>query len=251
MPLFNELKRRNVFRVGAAYMVTAWLLIEVTETIFPLFGFGQTPARFIVIVLAIGFVPTLVFAWVFEITPEGLKKEKDVDRNQSVTHVTRRKLDYSVIGLLIMALGYFAYDKFVLDPSRDALATINSVAGLAEVRDLVGEDRYAEAYARARELNTAFTNDSLRQVLWAAVSLTVSLTSDPPGADVWMRPYGSAEEEWERLGRTPLEDARLPLGMARLRLELEGYRMLYVATWRGSAYRLDPVDSLPEGMVRV
>jgi len=65
MSLFNELKRRNVFRVGAAYMVTAWLLIEVTETIFPLFGFGQTPARVIVIVLAIAFVPALVFAWGF------------------------------------------------------------------------------------------------------------------------------------------------------------------------------------------
>ncbi len=90
MSLFNELKRRNVFRVGAAYMVTAWLLIEATETIFPLFGFGQTPARAVVIVLAIVFVPTLIFAWVFEITPEGLKKEKDVDRNQSVTHVTGR-----------------------------------------------------------------------------------------------------------------------------------------------------------------
>ena len=251
MSFFSELKRRNVFRIGAAYVVTAWLLIEATETIFPLFGFDQAPARNVVIVLAIGFVPTLIFAWVFELTAEGLKKEKYGERSQSITHVTGRKLDYSVIGLLIVALAYFAYDKFVLDSRRDALATINTVAGLAEVRDLVGEDRYAEAYARAQELNTAFTDDSLRQELWAAVSLTVSLTSEPPGANVWMRPYGSAVGEWERLGSTPLGDARLPIGMARLRLELEGYRTLYVATWRGGAYRLDPVDALAEGMVRV
>ena len=105
---FTELKRRNVFRVGATYMVTAWLLIEATETIFSLFGFGQTPARIVVIVLAIAFVPALVFSWIFEITTEGLKKEKDVDRSQSINHVTGRKLDYSVIGLLIVAVGYFA-----------------------------------------------------------------------------------------------------------------------------------------------
>ena len=251
MLFFNELKRRNVFRVGAAYMVTAWLLIEVTETIFPLFGFGQTPARAVVIVLAIAFVPALIFAWVFEITPDGLKKEKDVDRRQSITDVTGHKLDYSVIGLLIVALGYFAYDKFVLDPSRDALATINTVSGLAEVRDLVGENRYAEAYARARELDTALTDNSLREELWTAVSRAASLTTDPPGADVWMRPYNSAEEDWEHLGRTPLEDARLPIGMSRLRLELEGYQTLYVATRRSNTYQLDPVDSLPQGMVRV
>ncbi len=108
MLFFSELKRRNVFRVGAAYVVTAWLLIEAAETIFPLFGFDQAPARIFVIVLAIGFVPMLIFAWVFELTPVGLKKEKDVDRNQSITHVTGRKLDFGIISLLIVALGYFA-----------------------------------------------------------------------------------------------------------------------------------------------
>ena len=63
MSLFNELKRRNVLRVGAAYVVVAWLLIQVAETIFPLFGFDDTPARIVVIVLAIGLVPSMIFAW--------------------------------------------------------------------------------------------------------------------------------------------------------------------------------------------
>jgi adenylate cyclase len=62
LSLFNELKRRNVFRIAAAYVVMAWLLIQVTETIFPLFGFGDTPARLVVIVLAIGFIPSLIFS---------------------------------------------------------------------------------------------------------------------------------------------------------------------------------------------
>jgi len=85
LSLFNELKRRNVFRIAAAYVVLAWLLIQVTETIFPLFGFGDTPARLVVIVLAIGFIPSLILSWVFEFTPEGLKKDADVGSEKPMT----------------------------------------------------------------------------------------------------------------------------------------------------------------------
>ncbi|VUX54903.1 putative Tetratricopeptide repeat domain protein [uncultured Woeseiaceae bacterium] len=119
MSLFKELKRRNVFRIGAAYVVGAWLLIQVTETIFPLFGFGDTPARLIVIVLAIGFIPSLILSWVFEFTPEGLKKDADVDSEKSITQTTGRKLDRIILVVLALALGYFAFDKFVLDPVED------------------------------------------------------------------------------------------------------------------------------------
>jgi TolB-like protein/Tfp pilus assembly protein PilF len=119
LSLFNELKRRNVFRIGAAYVVGAWLLIQVTETIFPLFGFGDTPARLVVIVLAIGFIPSLILSWVFEFTPEGLKKDADVDSEKSITQTTGRKLDRIILVVLALALGYFAFDKFVLDPVED------------------------------------------------------------------------------------------------------------------------------------
>jgi TolB-like protein len=118
MQLYQELKRRNVFRVAIAYLAGSWLLIEVAETIFPLFGFDDTPARIMVIVLAIGFPLFLLFSWVFEFTPEGLKKEKDIDRAASVTHKTGKQLDRIIIILLALALGYFAFDKFVLEPAR-------------------------------------------------------------------------------------------------------------------------------------
>ena len=121
MSLFNELKRRNVLRVGTAYVVAAWLLIQVVETIFPAFGFDDAAIRIVVIVVAIAFIPTLVLSWVFEITPEGLKKEIDVDREQSITPVTGKRLDRFIMVLLALALGYFAFDKFVLDPARDDL----------------------------------------------------------------------------------------------------------------------------------
>ena len=119
MSLYHELKRRNVFRVGAAYIVVAWLIIQVAETIFPLFGFGDGPARLVVIVLAIAFIPSLIFAWAFEITPEGLKKDAGVDSEKPISQTTGRKLDRIILVVSALALGYFAFDKFVLDPVED------------------------------------------------------------------------------------------------------------------------------------
>lgn len=106
--------------MGAAYVVGAWLLIQVAETIFPLFGFDDTPARIVVIVLAIAFVPMLILAWAFELTPEGLKKESEVDRTQSSASHIGKKLDRLIMVVLSLALGYFAFDKFVLTPHRAA-----------------------------------------------------------------------------------------------------------------------------------
>ena len=82
LSLFNEIKRRNVHRVGLVYLASSWLLVQIAETIFPLFGFEDTAARLVVVVLGIGLIPALVFSWVFELTPEGLKKESEVDRGR-------------------------------------------------------------------------------------------------------------------------------------------------------------------------
>jgi len=80
MSLFSELKRRNVLRVAAAYLAGAWLLIEVSDTLFSIYGLPGTAARIVATLLAIGFPITLVLSWVYELTPEGLKLEKDIDR---------------------------------------------------------------------------------------------------------------------------------------------------------------------------
>jgi adenylate cyclase len=146
LSLFNELKRRNVFRVGTAYVVASWLLIQIAETIFPLFGFGDTPARILVIVLAIGVVPTLVLAWAFEMTPEGLKKEKDVDRSQSITPHTGKKLDRMIMVVLALALGYFAFDKFVLNPQRESALKEENVAAVEQARQQGRTEGLVESY---------------------------------------------------------------------------------------------------------
>jgi len=120
MSFIKELKRRNVIRVAIAYAVAAWLLIEITATTFPILKLPDWSVTLVTVLVLIGFPLALIFAWAFELTPEGLKKEKDVDRSESITHITGRKLDFMIIGMLVVALGYFAFDKFVLDPSRDA-----------------------------------------------------------------------------------------------------------------------------------
>ena len=144
MSLFNELKRRNVFRVGFAYIVMAWLVLQVADVILNNIIAPGWVFHVLLLFLAIGFPFAVFFAWAFELTPEGLKKEKDVDRSKSITRVTGRKLDYGVIAVLVLALAYFTFDKFVLDPSRDAelvQATTEAVAeqatesGKAEITD--------------------------------------------------------------------------------------------------------------------
>ncbi len=120
LSLIAELRRRNVLRVGAAYIVTSWLVIQVVETIFPIYGFSDAAIRYVITGLAVGFVPAVIFAWVFELTPEGLKKEKDVDRSTSTTAGTGKKLDRAIIVMLALAVGYFAFDKFILAESREA-----------------------------------------------------------------------------------------------------------------------------------
>ncbi len=120
MSFVKELKRRNVIRVAIAYAVATWLLIEVSATTFPMLRLPEWTATFVAVLLMIGFPVALIFAWAYELTPEGLKKEKDIDRSESITHITGRKIDYIIIAALVLALGFFVFDKFVLDPSRDA-----------------------------------------------------------------------------------------------------------------------------------
>ena len=139
MSFFNELKRRNVIRVGFAYVVASWLIIQVAETIFPLFGFDDSPARIAVIVLAVGFIPVLIITWAFELTPDGLKLESEVDRSHSITPQTGKKLDKIIMVVLAVALGFFAFDKFVLGPQRDAEL-------VAETVQQVQSDALVEAY---------------------------------------------------------------------------------------------------------
>ena len=111
MSLFDELKRRNVFRVGIAYIIVAWLIAQVADLVFDNITAPDWLMPALLFMLAAGFFLALFFAWAFEMTPEGLKKEKEVDRSKSITPKTGRKLDHIIIALLAVGLVYFAWES--------------------------------------------------------------------------------------------------------------------------------------------
>jgi TolB-like protein len=128
MGLIAELRRRNVIRMAGLYLVGAWLLVQVAGTVLPWFGVADAMLRGVVLVLALGFVPALVFAWVFELTPEGLKRDAEVKPEESIAPRTAQRLDRMIIAVLLLALAYFGVDKFVLGPKRDAALAVASAA---------------------------------------------------------------------------------------------------------------------------
>ena len=111
MSLFTELKRRNVIRVATAYIVVAWLLTEILATLMPMFGVPDWVGKAVVIVVAVTFIPVLIFAWAFEMTPEGIKREKDVVRDSSITSQTGKKLDYVTIAAVVVGVGFLGWSK--------------------------------------------------------------------------------------------------------------------------------------------
>jgi adenylate cyclase len=128
MSIFNELKRRNVLRVVTAYVVAAWFIIQVVETIFPIYGLSDASVRVIITLLAIGLLPAAIFAWIYELTPDGIKLEKDVDRSSSTTSKTGKTLDRIVMVVLALGMTLFAVDKFVLAPERQAQEVVTATA---------------------------------------------------------------------------------------------------------------------------
>jgi TolB-like protein/Flp pilus assembly protein TadD len=133
MRFVEEILRRQVHRMAAAYLVTAWLIIQVAGTIFPLFGFDAKPARILFIVLAIGFVPAVTVSWVFRLTPEGLRLERRVVAEDAAAAASTRMLDRTIMVVLAVAVAYFAVDKFVFSAAREAaIASAARQAGRGE-----------------------------------------------------------------------------------------------------------------------
>ncbi|MDH4048853.1 MAG: hypothetical protein OEW68_13120 [Gammaproteobacteria bacterium] len=128
MKLFSELNRRNVIRVGIAYAVASWVLLQIVDVITPILELPAWAPKLIFVILAIGLVPALVFAWAFEMTPEGLKKESEVDRSGSITHSTGRKLNFVIIAFLVAAVGLLLIERQMNrapDSAAEAVAALS------------------------------------------------------------------------------------------------------------------------------
>jgi len=115
MSLIAELKRRNVFRVGAAYGIVGWLLVEVASVLLPTFGAPDWVLKVVSFLVILGLPLAVILAWAFELTPEGIKRDSAVESTESIRHSTGRKLDFAIIALLAVALTYVVLDKYVLE----------------------------------------------------------------------------------------------------------------------------------------
>ena len=111
---FAEVKRRNIIRAGAVYAAAAWLLVQIATQVFPFFHIDERVVRTIVVAVVVGLVPFIAFAWFYEVTPDGLKRQSEVPREESITHLTARKLDRWIIVLLVLIALLMLAQLFVL-----------------------------------------------------------------------------------------------------------------------------------------
>jgi TolB-like protein/Tfp pilus assembly protein PilF len=172
---FSELKRRNVIRMAGLYLVGAWLVVQVAGTVLPMFGAPEWLPRTIVVLLAIGFVPAVIFSWVFELTPEGLKRDEDVAPEQSIAPRTGRRMDRMIIVVLVLALGYFAFDKFVLTPRRERMLMASAVPN--ESKSVVSAKSIAVLpfENRSRDPDNAYFADGIQDEILTRLSKIADL----------------------------------------------------------------------------
>ena len=130
--LLAELQRRNVFRVALVYVAVGWITMQVVDTMAPALQLPEWIPSAIALLLIVGFPLALVFAWAYELTPEGLKKEREVDRAESITRETGRKLDFIIIGALAVAVVFLLVDKFA--PQSDSPEQITDTSEDTESR---------------------------------------------------------------------------------------------------------------------
>jgi predicted esterase len=265
---FDELRRRKVFRVAGAYLVSAWALLQVAELLVPVLGLPEWTTRLVFLLLAIGFLPALIFSWAFDVSPEGVRRETAADGaapDDAGDAAPARTLSIAVlVAATISAGGYWFLTADARWARNEAIPQIESYSDAG---------RWEDAFALATEVERRLPGYAALDDIWPTIGFVTTFESTPPGAAVFRRPYGNPEADWALMGVTPLSDIKIPFGLSLVRLELEGrptiVRMVggetggrfrlpvrdMPATWGAQiapgGFVFDTPESLPEGMVRV
>lgn len=257
MSLLGELKRRKVFRVAAGYVVFAWVLIQVVETIFPAFGLDAAAFRMLVIVLAAGFVPAVILSWAFELTRGGLVPE----RSAAAVEAEATDASSAAASQPLSVTGVLRQPRFAIPLTLAALTAIGTIVLLSmqlmgsrtarlellpQIESLVAKSDIDGAFALALEAEKHLPEDPLLERLWSEVAVRMSFISEPAGAEVFYKRYSDVDGDWKLLGTTPVDDVRLPRAVLRWRLHKPGYE---VAERAGEAFDGNYRFQLAEGML--
>lgn len=278
-------------RVAIAYMVTSWVIIEVSSLILDIFGAAGSISKVIVALLVLGLPIVLVFAWVFEVTPEGIKRDSESDHTSPAAHQRVRRLDILTIGMVVLVIVLLAADRFIGRPAPTAppaevaateapptieLESTEPASGepvrdaawaaqqIIEVRRLADQGKDIEAFDLARAVVEVLPELNDQESFWEDFSFSTNIDSVPPGAEVWRQKADAPAGEWEFLGKTPLKKVRFAnLVGSRVRFDLDGHHSIMVLqeALMGpdkplgfNAYNpaiLEPLDQAPADMVRL
>ena len=242
--LFQELKRRKVLRVAAAYVVASWVVLQVGELLSDILELPAWTAKLVLLILVIGFIPAIILAWAYDLTPDGVETTANSD---GALHSTGRGPLYWSIGIAAAGaiVGAWWYAGNDLRWARtQAIPAIETFLDAGDTES---------AFALALQVENLMPDDPDMSEIWKTFSWKTSIPSEPAGALVYRRAYGDPEAEWQELGTTPLYDIHIPSGPSVLRLEKTGYRPLQRVIGGGMAGQVDlPVQEVPKaGFVSV
>jgi pimeloyl-ACP methyl ester carboxylesterase len=243
--------QRSLWQVLGLYAAGSWVVLQVIDVLNQNVGLPPWVFTLTLVLLIIGLPITAATAYF-----QGIGRSSGADEAASAGSSAFTWGNVLKGGVAALALwGVAVTGWMVLGANQTQASEWDLVTGLDEIRRLAGEYDYPGANAVARELDGVITNDSVRESMWAEVSRTLTLETDPPGALALRRDY-AADSEWEELGITPIEVQRFPFGLSRVRFELEGYLPRETADFSGRLaaalpYRLDTEETLPAGMTRV
>ena len=266
--LFQELSRRNVFKVAIAYLVAAWIVIQVAEVLSGVIALPEWAPRLVVFLLILGFIPAVVIAWAYQRTPDGIERDRGSlpesvpgsGRGNVFEHVV-----VAVLGIVVIGIAVFWFT------GRDARWARGD--GITELDQLVSNGEFEAAYVLANRIEIVLPGDAELEQLWGQFTRLATIPSDPPGATVYRKAYAAPDVDWKLLGQTPINDVRIPIGMSLLRIEHDGFHTQLRIIGNGflvpndmrvaarsqntdfganpERYLLDPVDAAPADMVRV
>ena len=246
----RERNQRSLWQVLGIYAAASWVCLQIVDVLTQNMGLPPWVFTLTLGMLITGLPVTAATAYF-----QGLGKRKAAEALTDTGLFTWKNLKKAAIAAL--AIWGVAVTGWVIQTDKDsANSERNLVGSLDEIRGLVGEYKFPDAFAIAEQLDSQITDDSIRDAMWSDVARELTIETDPAGATVFIRNYIETDSQWKELGVTPLLVERFPLGLSRLRFELEGYLPRETANFSSliaaaGAFVLDTPESMPAGMTRV